>query len=236
MRNSGALAALLILSAGCSHPLLLKKYRATVGPRPPLKGLSVFVQPYADDLHRDWPDERLLPDPPNWNYREPTSKMMDQWDTERRKLGDGLPLEKLYSVGVKRNGFGIPIKEVFSVNSPGQWLSEATRLELAQQGALAAESAEAADVVVTGVVRYAWVDLYMATWVHLVLDLTTTARGRPPKSVRLHVSDSRVAWTAGDEESYEIFCSTEQKLAPYVLDAIAREAAQTQTDGPVPAL
>jgi len=118
------------------------------------------------------------------------------------------------------------------VNSPAEWLTDSTRLELAAQGATAAESAESADVVVQAVVRHAWLDLYMATWVHLVIDLTTTVRGQPPKSVRLHVADAKVAWSGGDTESYEIFCSTEQKLQRYILDEIARGASQPPAVAP----
>ena len=57
-------------------------------------------------------------------------------------------------------------------------------------------------------------------------DLTTTARGQPPKTVRLHVADARLAWSGGDAESFEIFSSTEQKLQWYLLQELARTAAK----------
>jgi hypothetical protein len=232
MRSVPALVIAAALCAGCSHPLLLKKYAATSPPVPALKGRVIFVAPFEDRRRQEWTSSEPLPDPAHWEYREPTSQQLDQWDSERRKLGDDLPLAQQYRVGQKRNGFGVPIKDVFSVNSPAQWLTDSTRLELAAQGAAAADSADSADVVVQGVVRYAFLDLYMATWVHIVLDLTTTVRGQPPKSVQLHVADARLAWTGGDTESYEIFCSTEQKLQRYVLDEIARSAPQIGTTPP----
>jgi hypothetical protein len=126
----------------------------------------------------------------------------------------------------------MPIREVFAVNSPAQWLTDATRLELEAQGASIAENEAVADVVVRGTLRYAFLDLYMATWVHLVLDLTTATRGLPPKEVRLHVSDGWVAWSGSDSELYGVFCSTEQKLQRYVIDAIARAAADLDQTPP----
>jgi hypothetical protein len=224
MTSLRVLAVVAALSSGCSHSLLLKKYAATSPAVPALKGRAIYVEPFANEARGEWTkNDEPLPDPPRWEYRELSSKQLDQWDAERRKLGDDLPLAKQFRVGQKRNGFGIPIKDVFSVNSPAEWLTESTRLEVAAQGASLVETPEAADVVVRGVVRSVWLDLYMVTWAHIVLDLTTVARGQAPRSVRLHVADARLAWTGGDTESYELFCAAEQKLQRYVLDAIVRE-------------
>ena len=217
---------LLLALAGCSHPLLLKKSAPTNPPVAGLKGRSIFVAPFTYEGRQEWSGTEPLPDPPRFTPVSPTDAQLDQWEEERRKLGEGKTVADQFKVGHKRNGFGMPIAEVFSVSSPAQWLTEATRLELATQGALAAPSAEAADVVVQAVVRHLFLDLYMTTWVHLVVDVTTTPRGQAPNQVRLHVTDSRFAMSGGDAESYEIFSTTEQKLQRYLLDEIARGAAR----------
>lgn len=223
---AAALLALLLALASCSHPLLLKKYSPTNPPVAGLKGRSIFVAPFTFEGRHEWSGTEPLADPPRFTPVSPTDAQMDQWEEERRKLGEGKSVAEQFKVGHKRNGFGMPIAEVFSVSSPGQWLTEATRLELTTQGAIAAPSAEAADVVVHGVVRHLFLDLYMTTWVHLVVDVTTTPRGQAPNQVRLHITDSRLAWSGNDAESYEIFSTTEQKLQRYLLDEIARAAAR----------
>lgn len=224
---------LLALTSGCAHPLLLKKYAATTPPVAGLKGQSVYVAPFADERKNEWSESEPLPDPPRWAVRELTSDQLDRWDEERKKLGEGRPISQQFQVGQKRNGFGMPIAEVFSVNSPAQWLTEATRLELVGQGATVAESADAAYIVVQGVVRHVWLDLFMMTWVHVVLDLTTTVRGQPPKTVRLHVADARLAWSGSDAESFEMFSSTEQKLQWHLLAEVARAAAKLEAAPPL---
>jgi hypothetical protein len=232
MRPVVPLMLLLALTSGCAAPLLLKKYAATSPKVPTLKGRSVYVMPFRDERQNEWNESEPLPDPPRWAPVEVSSEQFDRWDLERRKRGEGLPISSQYQVGHKRNAFGMPIAEVFSSSSPAEWLTDATRLELAAQGAIAALSPEAADVVVQGVVRHVWLDLYMLTWVHVVVDLTTTAPGHPPKSVRLHVADSRMAWSGGDSESYEVFCAAEQKLQWYLLNEVARSAAQLSLEAP----
>lgn len=232
MRPVSPLFLLLALTSGCAAPLLLKKYAATSPQVPALKGRSVFVMPFRDERKFEWTESEPMPDPPRWAPVELSSEHFDLWDVERRKRGEGLPISSQYQVGHKRNAFGMPIAEVFSSSSPAEWLTEATRLELAAQGATVPASPEAADVVVHGVVRHVWLDLYMLTWVHVVLDLTTTAPGHPPKSVRLHVADSRLAWSGSDAESYEVFCAAEQKLQWYLLDEIARSATQLSLEAP----
>ena len=129
MRSAAPLVLLLALTSACSHPLLLKKYSATTPLVPALKGRSVFVAPFADERKNEWKESEPMKDPPRFTYQEPTSEQLEQWNVERRKLGDGLPVSSLFSVGVMRNGFGMPIREVFSVNSPVQWLTDSTRLD-----------------------------------------------------------------------------------------------------------
>ncbi|MBK7860329.1 MAG: hypothetical protein IPJ65_17305 [Archangiaceae bacterium] len=223
---------LLIALASCSHPLLLKKYAATSPAVPQLDGRTVYLQPFTDARVEEWSQTQPLPDPPRYTFAEPSAEQLDQWERERRALGDGLPVSRLYSVGVVRNGFGMPLNEVFSVSSPVQWLSDATRLELLAQRAVLVDSPEGADVVVAGAVKYVRFEQYLASWVHVVLDVTVTARGAPPKATRLHVAESHLAWSGSATEIYETFCATEQKLQRYLLTEVARAAAQADATPP----
>jgi hypothetical protein len=232
MRPAASAVLLLALCSGCTHPLLLKKYAATGRKVPALSGKSVFVAPFTDERRVEWNKSQPLPDPPRWEAKELTSAQLDQWEAERRKLEDQVPQSSQFHVGQKRNGFGAPIKDLYSVTSPEQWLADSTRMELVAQGATLAQTPEAADIVVQGIVRHVWLDLYLVTWVHLVLDLTVTVRGQPPRPTRLHVSDGKMAWSGGDSESFELFTSAEQKLQWYVLQELARGAPDVGTAPP----
>ena len=214
-----------LLAAGCSHPLMLKKYSATTPKRTGIEGRTVFVAPFADRREEDWDDKKsvALPEPKGFEYREPTSEQMDAWEAERDKLEQSRPLAQWYRVGHMRNAFGAPIKEVFSVTPPADWLTDAARIELTAQGATMGVEGPDADLVVQAVLRYAWLDLYMATWVHLVLDVTTTVRGQPPETVRIHASEGKLAWSGSETESFGIYTATEQKLSRYLVDHVARE-------------
>ncbi len=218
------LAAALAV-AGCSHPLLLKKYAATAPKRPGIEGRTVYVAPFGDQRVDEWSDDKSvpLPEPRGFQRVELTSEQRDAWEKERDALEEKVPQAQWHRVGHKRNAFGIPIKDVHSVNPPAEWLQQAAKLSLEAQGAKLVAAPGDADLVIEAVVRHVWLDLYLATWVHLVVDVTTTVRGFPPKTVRLHASEGMTAWTGGTEESYEIFSATEQRLERYLVDFVGRE-------------
>jgi len=230
----GLWVAAALACAACSHPLLLKKYAATSPKRPNIAGRAVFVAPFADQRVDEWSDDKSVPlaEPKGFERRELTSEQLEQWEQERRALEEKVPESMWHRVGHKRNGFGMPIKEVRSLNGPAEWLTQAAKLSLEAQGAKLVTMEGDADLKVEAVLRHAWLDLYLATWVHLVVDVTTTLRGYPPKTVRLHASEGMTAWTGGDVESYEIFSATEQRLERYLVDLVARELSSPAAGSP----
>lgn len=225
---------LAMATAACEHPLLLKKYQATSPKRAALASITVRVVPFADARELDWDDQKSQPrlDPKGFAYRPLTQKEQAAWELERDTLEETIPKTRWISVGQVRNAFGMPVREFFSVNAPADWLTEAARLELAAQGAHLVDTADA-DVVVQATLRYASLELLMAEWAHLVLDVTTTVRGQPPKTVRLHTSDGRLAWSGNEVEAFEVFSATEQKLSWHLIEVLAKEV-QAANAGPRP--
>ncbi len=213
-----------VASAGCEHPLLLKKYQATSPKRASLSGATVHVVPFVDAREAEWDEKKSEPrrDPKGFAYCELTPQQHDAWELERDKLEKTVPRTRWISVGQMRNAFGMPVREFFSVNAPAEWLTEAARLELTAQGARLVDTADA-DLVVQATLRHASLELFMAEWAHLVLDVTTTVRGQPPKTVRLHTSDGRLAWSGNEVEAFEIYSATEQKLSWHLMELLAKE-------------
>ncbi|MBL8953265.1 MAG: hypothetical protein JNK82_20975 [Myxococcaceae bacterium] len=232
-----ALVAAALAVAGCTHPVLLKKYVATAPKQAGIEGRALYVAPFTDRRVDEWSDDKSvpLPEPKGFARRELTGEQADAWEDERDALEVSLPKEQWHRVGTKRNGFGMPIQDVHSVTPPADWLTQAARLSLEAQGAKLSGSPGDADLVVEAVLRHAWLDLYVATWVHLVLDVTTTPRGGQPKTVRIHASEGMTAWTGDSRESYEIFSATEQRLERYLVEHVAKQlAAQPVTSTPLP--
>ena len=224
-----------LAASGCSHPLLLKKYAATSPARQVISGRTLHLAAFEDRREADWDDQKskALPEPKDFAVKPLSAEQLEAWEQERDALETSVPEMRWTKVGHKRNGFGMPIKDVRALNSPAEWLTEAARLELKAQGAALVERPDA-DLVVEAVLRYAFLDLYLATWVHLVLDVTTTLRGQPPKTVRIHASEGMTAWTGGDTESFEIFTATEQRLSRYLVDHVANQLANAGEAAPPP--
>jgi hypothetical protein len=221
--------AALTVGAGfiaCSSPLYLKKY-ATVVPKTPtnlLAGKSIFVAPFGNENRVDdsWEQSERLEDPPGFEYSELNDAEWDQWEKERDQLQATTPEGSWHKVGWQRNLFGMPIRDIHSVNDPAEWMTSAAQAELQAQGATLAQSPDGADVVVHGTLKWLRIDLYMATWCDMVIDLNIEPQGATPLASRIHTAGAKTAWSGSDEETWEMLRQCEQKFDHYLVSEIER--------------
>jgi hypothetical protein len=163
-----------------------------------------------------------------------TDAQADLWEKERDALeGDK---SKYHKLGWQRNLFGMKVKDVMSVNPPAPWLAEALQVELRAQGVQLVKKAEDADLVVGGTLAYINIDLYMATWCNLVVDLVITAGDDEGKTHRIHTAGGQTAWDGGADESFEVLQQCEQRFSAHAILKIveALKSAAQSNDASVP--
>lgn len=225
MNRAQLLFAALSLLAACAtrRVLVLDEFqpRAAAAPASALAGKSVFVEVSAgsDLMNTDVRKGASLTEPPSgYAFSEMNEADVERWDdlvTTARKAGSK---EVWSSVGWMRNGYGMHLADIFSVDPPAVFLEETLKRELQAQGATLASSAGEADLVVKGELRYFKVDIYMKYWADVVVDWEYSPRGGQPVRQTRHTHGETTAWTSSAWEFYQPLRQCEQEMMWLVLE------------------
>ena len=124
------LAAPLLLAA-CSHPVYLKSFEASAPAQAGLNGRTVYLEPIVDQRDpqkQEWKESQPREDPPGFKFKE-LGAHKGTWEAERNQLQSQISEDKWHKLGHQRNGFGIPIKDVKSVNAPWKSRSPFSKLD-----------------------------------------------------------------------------------------------------------
>ncbi len=214
-------AVSLLVGAGCRTGFALKTYAATSVVREGIRGRTVAVVPFVDERQEAWASSQPLADPVGFMLTPLTPEELERWEADCDRLDAAVPAERQSKVGQRYNAYRQPTFEIYSTTGPAPWLTEATELELKAQGAELVEPANA-DVVIEGVVRHAFLQVHAVMWVNLVLDVTYSVRGLPPRTVRIHTRDQRnIELAATHLELLQVFMAAEQKLEQALVDELS---------------
>ncbi|GDX83183.1 hypothetical protein LBMAG42_49940 [Deltaproteobacteria bacterium] len=143
---------------------------------------------------------------------------IDRWDdlvATARKTGSK---EDWTSIGWMRNGYGMHLADIFSVEPPAMFLEATLKRELVAHGATLAASAEEADIVVKGDLRYLKVDIFMKYWADIVVDWEYTPKGGQATKASRHTYGENAAWTSSAWEFYQPLRQCEQEMMWLVLE------------------
>lgn len=210
-----------VLGTGCAtngRRVLLKEYGPT-GPRladQPLKGRTICIKGFQCVTNLIEPDPATKPEqPPQFTFVPYTSEQSKIWNKEFRELEKSAGDEGRRKIGRLRNGFGMVLSHVYALNEPSAWLVESLKMDLESQGAkvVDASQADAADLTISGTIRFCRVDIYMKIWGDLVVDLELQPKGRSVSHALLHTEGGTVAWVGSTSEFYTPLREARQKFS-----------------------
>src|SRR5262249_2252034 len=109
-------------------------------------------------------------------------------------------------------------------------------MELHNQGAVLVNPAEiaTADLIIDVTLRYLKVDIYMANWADLVVDVRLWPRGGAPVTHTIHTTGSQAAWTSSGYEYYRCLRRCEQRLMRELVDEALRAVMTVPPPPPPP--
>ncbi|MBL8954785.1 MAG: hypothetical protein JNK82_28665 [Myxococcaceae bacterium] len=223
------LVVLLLAASSCRTAFALKKYSATSVVRRQLEGHTVAVLPFVDQRTESVGPSPVLPDPPGFSLTKLTPEELEQWEAECDRLDATVRRTELAKVGQRFDRGSKSTFEVYSTTRPAPWLTDVAITELRAQGVALVRPADA-EVVLSAVVRHAWLRVSDNMHADLVLDVTFTRRGEPPRLVRFHtrgVRDIEVA--AVHLELLHVFMAAEQKLGQALVDELVYELERPVT-------
>ena len=121
-----------------------------------------------------------------------------------------------------RNGFGMVMSKVYALNSPVEWLTDTLKLDLQQHGAQVVDTsnAGASTVSIDGTIRYFKIDIYMAYWADLIVDVQIRVKDKPPINRTIHTRAGQTAWSSSSFEYYQSIRQCQQKLSGVVIAEI----------------
>lgn len=224
-----------VIFTGCAtsgRHVLLKEYNPTVPPKADslLKGATVSIKAFGDAFNinnnlEDNVGSKTTEEPQGYSYIKMTPEQEKAWnrDVEARKRSSS---EKDWkAIGYVRNGFGMVMSKVYAINSPVEWLTDTLKMDLQQQGAQVVDTSQAgtATVSIEGTIRYFKIDIYMAYWADLIVDVQIRVKDKPPINRTIHTRAGQTAWSTSSFEYYQSMRQCQQKLSRIVLAEIEKE-------------
>jgi len=226
-----ALLVVALASTGCIHVsrhVALKEFNSAISGEgnSPLRGHTVCVKGFvsAFDIHNPLPAVNVS-EPPDFHYVPMTDAEKRLWHAEAMKQEKTTARESWPAVGVLRNGFGKVLGDVYALNDPGEWLTDALKADLQKLGArVVDESQEAdADVTVGGTITYLKIDIYMKYWVDLVVDAQMKTPGKAVTTQAVHTHVDQVAWVGTSFEFYQALRECEQKFSRVMISDLEQK-------------
>jgi hypothetical protein len=186
----------------------------------PLKGRTICVKPFASTFSvSDKMPAKDTIEPANYSYVKLTKAETKQWDAlvnERKKTSTKAEWPE---IGYVRNGFGAVMSKVYALNDPGAWLADTLKADLQKLGVRLVDTSQedAADITVSGTIKYFKIDIYMAYWADLVVDVQMKPKVKPATSRSLHTKAGQAAWSSSSFEYYQSLRQCQQKFARLVI-------------------
>ena len=236
----------IILCTGCvtnGRRILLKEY----GPSVPvaadgaLKGMTVCLKEFSrvPDLI-SFELKSKAEEPAAFKYADFTHEQDKQWETEMKALQKQTKEPDWIKIGNMRNGFGMVLSHVYSLNDPTAWLTESLKFDLEAQGAKVVDASQAADadVSVSGIIQLCREDMYMTVNASLVVDLDVQPRKGEPRKRQIHTRGATAAMLASEGEYFHALRDARQKFSILAMREIvqatkpdvATKAAATKTE------
>jgi hypothetical protein len=211
----------IVLCTGCvtnGRRILLKEYGASVpvAADGALKGVTVCVKEFSrvPDLIslelKNKPEE-----PASFKYANLTREQDKQWETEMKALQKQTRKPDWIKIGNMRNGFGMVMSHVYSLNDPAAWLSESLKFDLEAQGAKVVDASQAADadVSVSGIIQLCREDMYFTVNASLVVDLDVQPKKGEPRKRQIHTHGATAAMLASEGEYFHALRDARQKFS-----------------------
>lgn len=181
-----------------------------------MKGVTVCLKGFtcAPDLIslelKDKPEE-----PPAFKYADFTREQDKLWDTEMKTLQKQTKEASWTKIGNMRNGFGMVMSHVYSLNDPATWLTESMKFDLEAHGARVVDASQAADadVSVSGIIQLCREDMYFTVNASLVVDLDVQPRKGEPRKKQIHTHGATAAMLASEGEYFHALRDARQKFS-----------------------
>ncbi len=234
-----SLAALIgasFLGTGCvtnGRRLLLKEY----GPSVPvvagdsLKGATIYLQGFkcATDLmgmEPTSPPDEVAP----FSYLDMTREQDMQWDKEMKLLEKQTKEADWKRIGNMRNGFGMVMSHVYTLNDPAVWLADSLKLDLEAQGAKVVDASQVAvaDATVSGTIQLCRVDMYFVVNATMVVDVEVSAKKGSARHKLIHAHGATAAMLASEGEYFHALRDARQKVSILVIRELAEALKPTR--------
>lgn len=219
---------LIAVGTGCAtngRRFLLKEFQPTgpSSPDQPLKGVTVYLQPFNCATNLTSPDPTSKPEQPaQFTFANWTPQEVKKWDDESKSLEKTTPKEQMHQIGDVRDGFGIVMSHVYALNDPGKWLTDTLKMDLANLGAKVVDTPEAADLRVGGTLQFCRVDIAIKIWGDLVVDLELQPKNGAASHHVLHTNGGNVAWIGSTLEFYTPLRESRQKFSWLTINEIRK--------------
>src|ERR1051326_5278415 len=216
-----ALMALIIFGAGCvtnGRRVLLKEY----GPSVPvltdqsLKGATICLKGFksaSNLVSLEVKTKFEEPDP--FHYMGLTSEQDKLWDKEMNALRKQTTQADLKQIGNLRNGLGMVMSHVYSLNDPAVWLTDSLKFDLEAQGAKVVDASQGdnADVSISGTIQLCRTDMYFVINGTLLVDLEVQPRKGEGRHRQIYTHGATGVALASEGEHFHALRDARQKFS-----------------------
>lgn len=222
------LPTILLLAGGCvvnGRRVLLKEY----GPSVPvvagdaLRGKVIALKGFNSVTNLVKPDPTTKPIEPEGFKYEPQSKEHDQlWSAEMLKLQRSVKKDRWILIGNMRNGLGMVMSHVYTLNDPAEWLTQSLKFDLEAQGARVVDASQAAtaDATVSGTIRLCRADMYFTVNGTMVVDVEWQIGSGEVRRRQIHTHGATAAMLASEGEYFHALRDARQKVSIFIIQDV----------------
>ena len=225
-----AVLAAVVLQTGCvtnGRRILLKEYGPSIQPvaGADLRGTTISLKGFTCAPNLVALQLTSKPEEPAVNtYADRTREQDKLWDQEQRAMQKQATPASDTRIGNMRDGFGIVMSHVYSMNDPASWLVEGLKYDLEAHGAKVVDGSQAdsADLIVSGIIQLCRLDMYITVDCHLAVDFEVQPKSGMARRRQIHTHGMTVAVLASEGEYFHAMRDAREKFSFFAIREISQ--------------